>query len=103
MVNKVSFVTSPKSLPNLSKPLAVKACVPPAITDTDPGVSARCSKPAGVTVSVAVPLGGPSLAVTVRLPVLVAEHTAPMQDPSAIVNVAALVTSPRSLPNTSRP
>lgn len=78
--------------------------VTPAVSDWGAVVMASFEAALALTVSEAVSVWPASLAVTVCAPVAVAEHVAPMHEPSgAIVNVVELVTSPRLLANWSDP
>jgi len=78
--------------------------VTPAVSVCGAVVRASFEAALALTVRVAVSVCPASLAVTVCAPVAVAEHVAPMHEPSgAIVNAVELVTSPRLLANWSNP
>src|SRR5205807_8177192 len=84
MPKVVDELTSPMSLLKTSKPSAVYAWWPPAVTLALAGLSTRWSTGAAVTVSEAVPALPPSGPVTVWAPAMVAVQLAPVQDPSGL-------------------
>jgi len=78
--------------------------VTPAVSVWGAVVRASFEAALALTVRVAVSVCPASLAVTVCAPVAVAEHVAPVHEPSGvIVNAVELVTSPRLLANWSNP
>src|SRR5436305_374566 len=103
MVNVVAPVTSPTELPYESRPSAVKDPFPPAAIVADGGETTRWSSAAGATVSVAVPLVAPAVAVTVSVPAVVVEQLFAVHDPpGAIVKCVFPVMSPSELPEASK-
>jgi hypothetical protein len=78
--------------------------VPSEVTVADVGESARWSSAPGVTVSEAVVLAPPIVAVTLCTLAFVAVHVLRVQEPSGpSENVVEPVTSPRSLLSASYP
>src|SRR5207302_1249554 len=100
----VPIVTSPRLLPYWSLPVAVYACDPPAVMVAEAGEMLSAASGPAVTVSEAVAVLEPSVAVTVCAPATVAVQLAAVHEPSGeIVKVVAAVALPRSLLYWSKP
>src|SRR5437764_6274577 len=97
-------VTSPRELSYRSRASAVYDCCPPDAIVEVAGERARWSSAPAVTPSEPVDVAVPSCPETVCPPACVAVQTFPLQVPSGpIENAVADVTSPRELPDESKP
>jgi hypothetical protein len=99
----VAAVTSPRELPKASEAVTAKICDDPTTMDAALGDNVVCETVPGLTVRLAVAALPESVPVTVWDPALVDEQVAPVQVPLVMVKVVDGVTSPRGLPNWSKP